>query len=233
VGAGGALRHDPLDDWLGDISDDDWSEYPRERVDRPRATPVSETLPSPESELRRDPRSDESPQARPVAVAEAHRAVIQRRRLVAGLMVVVVLGLGVVSAVLLLRGGGQASVTPAPAPPATTSAPRETTPASTPTLPSTSPSTPTPSTTPSTGGASGFTLPEGAKLRRGEGDPAVVQELQQALSEAGYDPGPTDGTFGRRTEAAVVAFQQANGLSVDGVVGPATASALNSALAGG
>lgn len=231
MGAGAALRHDPLDDWLGDISDDDWSEYPREHVDRSRATPVSETLPSPEGELRRDPRSSEPPQARHVAVAEAHRAVIERRRLVAGLMVVV-LGLAVVIAVLLLRGGGQASVTPAPAPPATTPAPRETTPASTPTLPSTSPSTPTPSTTPSTG-ASGFTLPEGAKLRRGEGDPAVIQELQQALSEAGYDPGPTDGTFGRRTEAAVVAFQQANGLSVDGVVGPATASALNSVLAGG
>jgi peptidoglycan hydrolase-like protein with peptidoglycan-binding domain len=61
----------------------------------------------------------------------------------------------------------------------------------------------------------------------------VISELQEALSSAGYDPGPVDGTFGPRTEAAVVAFQQANGLSADGVVGPETASALNSALVGG
>jgi g-D-glutamyl-meso-diaminopimelate peptidase len=53
------------------------------------------------------------------------------------------------------------------------------------------------------------------------------------LTSAGYDPGPVDGTFGAKTEAAVTAFQQDNGLSADGVVGPETASALNSALAGG
>ena len=94
--------------------------------------------------------------------------------------------------------------------------------------------TTTPTTTPSTPGASTFTLPEGTKLQRGEeGDPALVEQLQQALSKAGYDPGPADGNFGRLTEAAVVAFQEANGLSVDGRVGPETASALNSAVADG
>ena len=61
----------------------------------------------------------------------------------------------------------------------------------------------------------------------------LIEELQEALTKAGYDPGPADGTFGRRTEAAVIAFQEANGLSVDGRVGPETASALNSAIAGG
>jgi len=60
-----------------------------------------------------------------------------------------------------------------------------------------------------------------------------VRELQQALTAAGYDPGPADGTYGEQTEAAVVAFQQSNGLSVDGRVGPETAAALNSALATG
>ena len=60
----------------------------------------------------------------------------------------------------------------------------------------------------------------------------MIRELQQALSSAGYDPGKVDGRYGPRTEAAVVAFQQANGLSPDGVVGPDTASALNNALTG-
>jgi peptidoglycan hydrolase-like protein with peptidoglycan-binding domain len=64
-------------------------------------------------------------------------------------------------------------------------------------------------------------------------DVALVRALQLALTNAGYDPGPPDGTFGRQTEKAVVAFQQDNGLSVDGRVGPETASALNNALAGG
>ena len=96
------------------------------------------------------------------------------------------------------------------------------------TTPDTTPSTTTPAT-----GASSFTLPEGTKLRLGEGDPAVVRELQQALASAGYDPGSVDGTFGPRTEAAVTAFQQDNGLSADGVVGPETAAALNSAISSG
>ena len=61
----------------------------------------------------------------------------------------------------------------------------------------------------------------------------MISELQQALSSAGHDPGRVDGTFGPLTEAAVIAFQQANGLSADGVVGPDTASALNRILVGG
>ena len=115
----------------------------------------------------------------------------------------------------------------------TPAAPREAGPSSAPTTTSPSPSTTTPTTTPVTPTASAFTLPGGTKLQRDDGDPAVVRELQRALSAAGYDPGPADGTFGRLTEAAVFAFQEANGLSVDGRVGPETASALNAALADG
>jgi peptidoglycan hydrolase-like protein with peptidoglycan-binding domain len=109
----------------------------------------------------------------------------------------------------------------------TTTTPTTTTPTTT------TPTTTTPTTTqPETGSATGFTLPEGTKLQRdAENDAAVVRELQQALTAAGYDPGPADGTYGEQTEAAVVAFQQANGLAVDGRVGPETAAALNSALA--
>ena len=195
--------------------------------------PPTRNFPHVEGDLSRDPTADRPVPARPVAAATADRAVIERRRLVAGLMFVVVLGLAVVIPLLLLRGGGQAPVAAGPAPTTTTPAPGETNRSTAPTAPSTSPSTTPPSTTPSTPGASTFTLPEGTKLQLGDGDPAVIEELQQALSSAGYDPGAADGTFGRRTEAAVVAFQEANGLSVDGRVGPETATALNDAVAGG
>jgi hypothetical protein len=224
----------PLDDWLGDISDEDWSEDAARRAERRRATSAYQELPAPEDDLWRESTADRPPPARPVAAAEAHRAVIERRRLVAGLVVVVVLALAAVIAVLLVRRGDQAPVAPVREPTVTTPAPTETSPSSTPTTPSTSPSTTTPATTPSTPGASAFTLPEGTKLQRGEeGEPALIEQLQQALSKAGYDPGPADGNFGRLTEAAVAAFQEANGLSVDGRVGPETASALNSAVADG
>lgn len=53
-----------------------------------------------------------------------------------------------------------------------------------------------------------------------------VEELQRRLSDEGCDPGPIDGIFGRRTKAAVVAFQKANGLQPDGVCGPLTWRAL-------
>ncbi len=49
-----------------------------------------------------------------------------------------------------------------------------------------------------------------------------VKKLQQALKLKGYYNGPIDGSFGESTEAAVIAFQKAKGMSRDGVAGKTT-----------
>lgn len=53
-----------------------------------------------------------------------------------------------------------------------------------------------------------------------------VRALQQFLADQGYDVGKVDGDFGRRTAAAVRAFQRASGLNADGEVGTQTAAAM-------
>lgn len=56
-----------------------------------------------------------------------------------------------------------------------------------------------------------------------------VRALQERLIELGYPVGRVDGVFKDRTRAAVQAFQSDSGLSLDGVVGGQTWSALDSA----
>lgn len=51
-------------------------------------------------------------------------------------------------------------------------------------------------------------------------------DIQRELARLGYSPGPLDGVWGRRTAAAVRAFQAANGLESDGIVGARTLAAL-------
>lgn len=51
---------------------------------------------------------------------------------------------------------------------------------------------------------------------------ARVKAIQVALQAAGYSPGAADGKMGRQTQKAIREFQEANGLSVDGKVGPRT-----------
>jgi hypothetical protein len=195
-GVRGAARLDePEDDWLGDVSDYDWSENAAEHPERGQATPAREGLVADGGEA----------EAPPATASEARRAAVERRRIVAGLAIAAVLGVVIVVALLLLRGG---PATPASDEGTTTPSATTTTPSTTPSAtPSTTTQTPaqqtpaqqtpdaTPSETPSANGAS-FTLPEGTKLRLGEGDPELVKQLQQALVAAGYDPGAVDGSFG-------------------------------------
>ena len=55
-----------------------------------------------------------------------------------------------------------------------------------------------------------------------------VTKLQNRLSDLGYYKSEVDGQFGPGTEEAVKAFQRANGLEADGIVGPETRERLYS-----
>ena len=75
----------------------------------------------------------------------------------------------------------------------------------------------------SSGGGSYYapTVPDMPMLYRGcTGD--AVKTLQEKLNAEGFDSGNVDGIFGAKTYAAVTAFQKANGLGVDGIVGKLT-----------
>ena len=63
-------------------------------------------------------------------------------------------------------------------------------------------------------------------LRPGDSGPAVA-ELQHRLASLGYQSRGHVGSFDSETAHAVTAFQKLNGLSVDGVAGPAVLAALD------
>jgi peptidoglycan hydrolase-like protein with peptidoglycan-binding domain len=67
-------------------------------------------------------------------------------------------------------------------------------------------------------------------LRRGDSGDGVLR-LQRALVRAGYSLA-VDGDFGSGTEEALMGFQRANRVGVDGALGPQTRAALRQALAG-
>jgi peptidoglycan hydrolase-like protein with peptidoglycan-binding domain len=68
--------------------------------------------------------------------------------------------------------------------------------------------------------------PDTPLLKRGSKASAVAGLQKGLLKFAGAgsatDPGPADGDFGPRTEAAVKAYQAQHALTPDGVVGPRT-----------
>lgn len=59
-----------------------------------------------------------------------------------------------------------------------------------------------------------------------------VKELQKRLSEKRYAVGTADGIFGSKTEAAVRAYQQTNGLTADGKAGKNTIVSLGGVFNG-
>jgi len=76
------------------------------------------------------------------------------------------------------------------------------------------------------GGAAAAAAPGYTRLLKNTGKPymsgADVTAAQAALKAKGFDPKGVDGSYGPDTEAAVKAYQAANGLETDGVVGPKT-----------
>jgi peptidoglycan hydrolase-like protein with peptidoglycan-binding domain len=65
-----------------------------------------------------------------------------------------------------------------------------------------------------------------SSLKRGAYGPEV-EYLQCQLQAAGFFEGQADGVFDATTKAAVMAFQRARGLEVDGIAGPRTWAALD------
>lgn len=61
----------------------------------------------------------------------------------------------------------------------------------------------------------------------------TVKQIQALLTYLGYDPGDVDGSLGKNTRAAVLAFQAREGLATDGSPGPMTQAALLDAVAAG
>ncbi len=59
-----------------------------------------------------------------------------------------------------------------------------------------------------------------------------VADVQKALDDLGYDPGPIDGVLGKRTRRAISAFQKDRGLNQTGTLSTELSSELQSAVSG-
>ncbi len=57
-------------------------------------------------------------------------------------------------------------------------------------------------------------------------DESLVREVQQALNEKGFNPGPIDGKWGPRTQAALTKFQNSQGITASNKLDDRTLAAL-------
>ncbi len=64
-------------------------------------------------------------------------------------------------------------------------------------------------------------------IGRVSGHNSRVEEIQNALKEAGFDPGPADGVMGAQTRMAIKGFQKRKGLKPTGKIDSVTQLALN------
>jgi hypothetical protein len=132
------------------------------------------------------------------------------RRIVVAIVAFVVLLVAGLAAGGVFSGGGskKPSVLPTTTPPTATSLPTTTPPTTV------TPQVQAPTTT----------------LKPGDTGAQVVA-LQKALATLGFATGKADGDYGPATTSAVMKFQAAHKLTADGVLGPASLSALKTALA--
>lgn len=70
------------------------------------------------------------------------------------------------------------------------------------------------------------TSSSGTSAGTGQLSSTEITQAQQALKAKGHDPGPVDGVMSSKTQQAIKAFQQANGLLATGTLDSQTAAAL-------
>ena len=61
-------------------------------------------------------------------------------------------------------------------------------------------------------------------------EPENVAQIQEDLQALGYDPGPANGTYSPQTKRAVMRFQKAQGICIDGCIGPITEQSIRKAI---
>ena len=189
------------------------------------ATPFQEPMETDEVAWQDD---EPAPPPRPAPDGLAQRQIVIVLAVLAIIAVIVIL-------ILLVRAVSGSDDPGATTPVTTATTPADTTPADTTptdTTPTdTTPTDTTPTNTTPTGG-NVTSVPTEATLRAGTTGSSVT-DLQNALNQLGYDVGTADGNYGAATTAAVSAFQKDKGLTEDGVAGPTTLAAINTALAAG
>ena len=69
-------------------------------------------------------------------------------------------------------------------------------------------------------------MKSGSATKSGGATAEQVKSVQQALKDAGHDPGPIDGKMGPKTQQALREYQQKEGLKATGRLDSETASKL-------